>query len=82
LYIPLWKSFAGIGASVLCKGKNLTIDEDSAEEIEDYIDKENQPTKKEMKKFLAEAIEVLKHHKGLELVEVEDAEGTHVKITL
>ena len=40
------------------------------------------PSRKEVKKFFADAIEILKNHKGLELVEAIDSDGDYVKITL
>lgn len=40
------------------------------------------PSRKEVKKFLVEAIGILKNHKRLELVEAIDSDGDYVKITL
>ena len=85
LHIPFWKSFAGIGARIICsnRGKNSNvIDECAGDEIEEYIDKDDLPSREEMKKFLSQAIEILKQYKGLELLEVLDSDGDYVKITL
>lgn len=86
LHIPLWKSFAGIVARILCsdKAKNIDygVDEGDVPLIQTNVNQENTPSRKEVKKFFADAIEILKNHKGLELVEAIDSDGDYVKITL
>ena len=84
LYIPLWESLAGIGAKVMCGGMNKWLSYADIDDIEIGIEENasNMPSKKELKGFLKESISILKNHKGLELVEVEDHDGDCIKITL
>ena len=84
LYIPLWESFAGIGANFLCGGMNKWLSYADIDSVEMGIDENeaNMPSKKELKRFLKEAMAILKNHKGLVLVEVQDHDGDYVKITL
>ena len=85
LSIPLLKSFAGIAASVMCSNKSKMeewVDNEDMSAIRAYTEQENLPSKKEVRAFLTKAIEILKRHKGLELVEVEDGKGDYVRITL
>ena len=86
LHIPLWKSCAGIVARILCsdKAKNIDygVDEGDVPLIQTNVNQEKMPSRKEVKKFFADAIGILKSHKGLELVEAIDSDGDYVKITL
>ena len=86
LHIPLWKSCAGIVARILCSDKakdiDYGVDEGDVPLIQPNVNQEKTPSRKEVKKFFADAIEILKSHKGLELVEAIDSDGDYVKITL
>ena len=91
LHIPLFKPMAGIVAWAMENNKEKFIgyvnDEKDEEDIKVGIGAMEEqfvklPSKKEIKAFFAEAIAILKQHKGLVLVEVEDHDGDYVKITL
>ena len=91
LHIPLFKPMAGIVAWAMNKNRQNFLgyvnEESDEEENKIGIDTsqeqlDNLPSKKEIKAFFAEAIAILKQHKGLVLVEVEDHDGDYVKITL
>lgn len=65
--IPLFKSMAGIGAKIIFSQNN---DEDIG------------LTKAEQRDITAKAIEILKEHKGLVLVDIECDDDAGVKITI
>ena len=87
LYIPLFKPMAGIVAWAMNKNRQNFLGYVNEEEIKIGIDTsqeqlDNLPSKKELKEFFSKSIEILKEHKGLVLVEVEDHDGDYIKITL
>ena len=91
LHIPLFKPMAGIVAWAMNKNRQSFLgyvnEESDEEENEIVIDTsqeqlDNLPSKKEIKAFFAEAIAILKQHKGIVFVEVADHDGDHIKITL
>ena len=87
IHVPLTKSLAGIVAWAMNKNRQNVLGYVNEEEIKIGIDTsqeqlDNLPSKKELKNFLSKCIGILKEHKGLELVEVADHEGDHIKITL
>ena len=87
IHVPLTKSLAGIVAWAMNKNRQNFLGYVNEEEIKIGIDTsqeqlDNLPSKKELKNFLSKGIGILKEHKGLELVEVADHDGDHIKITL
>ena len=76
LHVPLFRGMAGIAAGAIHKYTKVGLKQEKQEASE------KQPNKKEIKHFLSAAIGILKKHKGLVLVEVEDHGGEHVKITI
>jgi hypothetical protein len=76
LHVPLFRGMAGIAAGAICKYTGVDLKQEKQEASE------KQPSKQEVKRFLSAAIGILKKHKGLVLVEVEDHGGEHVKITI
>lgn len=82
LYVPLFRAMAGVAAGAIHKYAKAGIEQASSEDesLQEAIEK--MPNKQEIKRFLSAAIVILKKHKGLVLVEVEDHGGEHVKITI
>ena len=87
IHVPLTKSLAGLVAWAMNKNRQNFLGYVNEEEIKIGIDTsqeqlDNLPSKKELKNFLSKSIGILKEHKGLVLVEVEDHDGDYIKITL
>ena len=82
LHVPLFRGMAGIAAGAIHKYTKVGLEQASPENesVQEAIEK--MPNKKEIKHVLSAAIGILKKHKGLVLVEVEDHGGEHVKITI